>query len=177
MNEQIKQIFRTVEEAHMKAMQELLALEQSLPEDNMVELADHVYALRESESLADALRIKIGAIKSTCEKLACLLYVVTPNSGGTTIRTEFCTGKPDLKMGAQFPSMKRDKEGYLAVTDFLNVPRELAEKDVFRPHWPGFIELLSDLMTKGMPLPPGIDPNKTYPIYKLTVTRKKHPLE
>ena len=42
-----------------------------------------------------------------------------------------------------------------------------------RMHWPSMVEHLSALAEEGKPFPPGVDPDKTYPIYSTTIRRKE----
>jgi hypothetical protein len=47
------------------------------------------------------------------------------------------------------------------------------DSEAVRPHWPGMVSYLTGLMRQGRPLPPGIDPEKTYPRYKLRLRALK----
>jgi hypothetical protein len=61
--------------------------------------------------------------------------------------------------------------------EHLGIPEHMAAGDVVRPHWPGLKEYLTKLAQQGLPLPPGIDPQKTYSEYTLEVRKKKGVLE
>ena len=177
MNDRVKELFKLVDKAHDEIFTEMIKLEDELPETDIYEATDWVYAFREMADKLRTIRVKADVMKINCQNLACALYVVQgPNSPiirDGNIKTGHCTGTPDLKQGAHIPKLKKDPEGYYAVMDYLGIPKGIVEKDLVRPHWPSVVDHLSELASLGKPMPPGIDPTKTYPVYDMVVRRKK----
>jgi hypothetical protein len=137
----------------------------------MNELTDAVYSLGEAYKYADDLRREIDKTKKLASKLVCLLWAKFTEGG--PIRTAHCTGTPRIKMIASVPSARRDPEAYESLMEHLAIPERVWRNDVVRPHWPGLVEHLSQRLEQGLPVPPGIDPDKTYPDYAVTIRSKK----
>lgn len=138
---------------------------------NIQELADWAYALSECEKMLDRLRKDAKAAKEMAEKICCLLY--TKLGEGGPIRTEHVTATPRVKFMASIPKQSTNPEAFARLMEHLGIPREMWEKDVVRPHWPGFTDFFTECLEAGKPLPPGIDPDKTYPLYALTLRKRK----
>lgn len=134
------------------------------------ELADAAFAMREIYNYLDDLRKEVKANKELCERMTCLLWART--STGDPVRTPFVTATPCIKMTASIPKRSTNLEAWEALMRFLKIPEELWSEEVVRPHWPSFVEYTSKLLEQGKPLPDGIDPNKTYPVYSLTLRGK-----
>jgi hypothetical protein len=157
---------------HAEIYRELSQLkEQSLKCGDMQELADRAYALRDMHKYVDDLRKELDQTKSVCERIACLLWA--KDSEGDPIRTDHCTASPKIKYMASLPSRTRDPEAYANLMGHLGIPDGLLPEDVVRPHWPGFVNYMTRLAEEGLPLPEGIDVDKTYPVYSLTIRGKK----
>lgn len=139
--------------------------------NDMKELADCVYALREIIALLDDAKSTATRLKDYCERVACVLWVKADNP--KPISTAWCSGTPDLKTMASLPKKSTDPDAYYALTRHLGIPDEVAKLDAARVHWPGFVEYLTKLTSEGRPLPPGIDPNQTYPVYSLSVRKRR----
>lgn len=138
----------------------------------MHEQADYAYAFREIYRLADDLRKEAQLNKDLSEKIACLLWV--KDGTGESIRTEHCTCTPKVRMSAKIPKKSHDPEDYANLMRFLQIPESVwnipdEDFEVVRIHWPGFIEYVSKLLEEGKPLPPGVDPEKSHPLYSLTI--------
>lgn len=140
---------------------------------DMEELADLTYALREVFNYIDDMRKEISKTKQACERIACVLW--SHKSDGDPIRTPYCTGTPKVKMMASLPNKRREPEKYAALMTHLGIDPSLwkGENDAVRVHWPGFVEHMTALAEKGLPLPAGIDVDKTYPVYSLTIKKGK----
>jgi hypothetical protein len=142
---------------------------------SLPELVDLIYALRKTSELADTARKEMNRIEELTIKQACLIWTTTD---GNPIRSDYVTGSPDIKMMASLPRRKSNPEGYAALMRYLGVPDELwdtsdEESEAVRPHFPGMVDLLSRAMQEGRPLPPGISPENTYPLYKMRLVAKK----
>jgi len=139
-------------------------------------LADEAFVLRQLEELADDTRKDCRAVKETIEKCACLLWVeenMNTSGRGDPIRGDLCVATPDVKEMASLPRPKTQPEQYGALMTWLGIPLSVVAQDLVRPHWPGFTDKISELAATGQPLPPGIDPDKTYPLYKLTTRLRR----
>lgn len=139
------------------------------------ELADTAYAMREAIDLTDEFAKVAKQTKHLAEKMACLLWM--QGDSDQPIRTKYVTATPDLAQKMGLPTRRKNPEEFKAMMQFLEVPEHLWNVDdkkstVIEPHWPGMMEHIKELMEQGKPLPPGIDPHKTYPDYKLRLTRR-----
>lgn len=141
------------------------------------ELVDYAYALYEAHKFIDDLEGEVRRLKERAICLADALWV--QESTGESIRTDYCTATPDIKMAANIPSQKRDPEAFDAFMQHLGIKPELykGESEVVRPHWPGLVEYVSALISQGKPLPPGVNMEKKYPVYKMSFRKKKEPSE
>jgi hypothetical protein len=139
------------------------------------EHADTSYALRETADFVEDVRKRCEAIKKLAEQIACVLY--TQMGMKDTIRTDYCSATPDIRTIVTIPRKSSDPENFGKLMTFLGVPPELwnapEESTVVKPHWPGLMAHLHRMQIEGKPLPPGVDPNKTYPEYKLIVRKRK----
>lgn len=129
------------------------------------DLTDVTYLLKKSHDLIHDLKKELDGAKTLLERTTCLIAITREQVD--KIRTDIVTGSPHLTMGANAPSMKKDPEKFFEFCEAIGVSREVAASDVFRLHWPGMKEYLTELQAKGEPLPAGIDPDKTYPVYTL----------
>jgi hypothetical protein len=141
--------------------------------NDMQELADGALACREVYRLADDTRKEVDKLRKLCERMACLLWV--KDSDGEPIRTRFCTATPDVKIIASIPKRTTRPDDYARLMTHLGIPVEMWDRDieVVRPHWPGFVDYISKLTAQGLPMPPGIDPDRTYPEYHLRTRRTR----
>ena len=80
------------------------------------------------------------------------------------------------------PHKRRDPDKYAAFVKSLGIPAHLAvlnnpdDKNEHAPvdlHYNGVCEYVTELQRQGKPLPPGVDPEKTYPVFKLKLRKKK----
>ena len=180
MKPNAQQMFRKMREAHDFAVATIAALEQDVQAtcgNDEKELADIAYALRETRELAEDLRKRADALGRLAQSAACVLQV-TVNGSAESIKTDYCTAVLKMKTVVSIPKKDRQPEEYAALMDWLNVPRELwqnpeSKYSAVEFHWPGLVDLISQRQAKGERLPPGIDPNKTYVEYSLTMRGKK----
>ena len=140
---------------------------------NLERLVDRCLAARHALQYLEDLRKEISLLNERAEKLACLIWVeldMTEN-----VKTAYTLGMPKVKMMAAVPKKRTDPASFRAFMEFLKVPAELyaGEHEAVRVHWPGMVDYISDLLENGKPLPDGIDPNKTYPVYSLTCRKRK----
>lgn len=152
-----------------------------------IDQADAAYALRQTAEFADEIRKKCEELQKLAEKLTCVLAVAEHDPG--PVRTAHCTASLDIKTIVTIPRQSTHPKEFAALMEFLGVKRHLWDVPqpepnddgedvtkrhaVVKPHWPGLVDHLNELQAQGLPLPPGIDPNKTYPEYRLTIRKKK----
>lgn len=166
MRDEALSLYARMKQLHEDFYKELLTLRaQTKNPRSLEEIADTVFILKKTHELSNDLRKELDGATKLFEKLACLL--VTQLNHFDTIRGELTSATPKCKMAVNFPSISKDPEAYYDFCAALGIDRELASKEVFRLHWPGVSDYLSDLQAKGEKLPEGIDPDKTYPIYSL----------
>ena len=182
MHDKIKAFYAQVDQVHSDLFAQLLRLEEELKtETSIEELADWTLVMREANAHLDQLASKTRAMQDTAVKMGCAIFCVLPDNHKyvqkQAIKTAYCTAKPDLKYCASIPNQKKDPEKYYALTDYLGIHREHAEKRTVRVHWPTFVDLITELTQEGKPLPPGIDATATYPVYKMTVRRNRSILD
>lgn len=173
-------VYEISSEAHRDGYRQLQELKKLCAvERDMKELADISYALLKSEQALVDLAKEIRMFKEIVDKSLCALWVQSGNPD--PIRTEYVTASPGVKMMASLPRHNSDPERYAALMKYLGVKAEFSQgvdgKDLVRPHWPGFVEHLTQLAEQGKPLPPGIDADKTYPVYQVSLRAKKGVME
>jgi hypothetical protein len=108
--------------------------------------------------------------------MACLVWVTKESD--EPIRTEYVTASPDVKQMVSLPRRRSNPEGYATLMRYLGIAQELWDVDeeshaAVSFHWPGMIDYVSTLLAQGKPLPPGVDPTSTYPVYKLGLRPKR----
>jgi len=143
---------------------------------SLEDTTDVAFLARQLRDLADDARKELHQVYELAERIACLRWV-TENmnelSPSPSIRTRLCVATPDVKQMASLPRPTTQPKEYEALMSHLGVPKDSVAFGILRPHWPAFADYLTDLGRLGKPLPPGITPDKTYPVYKLTI-RKCH---
>ena len=136
-------------------------------------IADIHLILREMSTLANDLRKETDGARDFLGRIACLLYLrESLNEGsGDPIRGELAIATPDIKQVATLP--KRGTDEHAQLCHFLGINHEAVKSGVVHIHWPAVVELLTETARLGKPLPPGIDPKKTYSWYRLSPVRLK----
>lgn len=175
MEEKIRQLLELIKE-YVKMKQiylscyELLAI---LRDDlragkyKLEDMVNFIYVMREISRLANDLRKETDGISHMFENMACMLYTVANKTD--PIRASLATGSPDVKLAVKIPNREREPEKFYALMNFFDVASDALEKKVTKPHWPGICEQVSIMAEEGKPLPPGIDPDDTYPTYRVTI--------
>lgn len=144
--------------------------------DAMQKLVDVSYFAEKTRQLADMIRKDCQELRDLCDRMVCVLWA--QQDSGEPIRTEYCTASPDVKMQASLPDRKKQPIEYAAFCDYMGIPRELycapdGESPPVQVHWAGMLSYFSALLSQGKPLPPGIDPTKMYPVYKVRLQPRK----
>lgn len=178
MRQSAKDMHRKVREAHAAAHEAIVRMTSEVKDClDIKELADFAYATQDAWKLADDTRKQLNILHELVEKIAGVLWATT-SMDGEPIRTEYCTATPNPKPIATIPKRSTDPEAYKTLMLHLGVPEALLntdneDKEVIRPHWPGFVDYLTRELAAGRPLPPGIHPDKTYMKYNLSIRAKK----
>ncbi len=135
------------------------------------DLCDFGFLCRELAKLFDELRKEMNVRSELCGSL--IAYektkeVLSDPSIALKVKGTLATGSPDVKMQAALP--KKGSPEYYTLTDFFNVPRDVAETGVLKLDWKQVTEYLTALTQEGKPIPEGF--GKQYPKY-ITTYRKK----
>ena len=169
--------YRAAKQAHNTCIQQFVKLETMLQDGcrgSKHEVADIAYALRETRELAEDIRKRCDALGKTAQNVGCLLAISSGNPNA--IKTEYVTATPTVRDITSIPKRREQPEQFAALMQFLEVPKNLwdgGEHAALSVNWPGLVELISKRSSDGLPLPPGIDPEKTYPEYSLRMLGKK----
>lgn len=173
------EIFKVARETHADLYQLVCELRRELCPANggkpIGDLVDTSYALREALRYLDDIGKELRQLKELAEKMTCLLWVQSIEGG--SVYTEHCTALPKVAMIASIPKRSTAPALHARMMTSLNVPINLwidqDIEEIVRVHWPGFVSHITRLAQAGKPLPDGIDIEKTYPRYSVTVRRKK----
>lgn len=136
------------------------------------ELCDFGFICRELENVFDELRKEVKARKELCGQIIAYRLVQASVMDPTIkmkVQGQFATGTPDVKMQMELP--QKFTEEYYQITDYLEVPRKIAESGVLRLDWKKVTELLTQLMNDGKKIPTGF--GKKYPVYVTIYRRRK----
>lgn len=134
------------------------------------DMADHIYALKESIKFIEKLKKETEAELTRCERIFCFQSI--EEHAGEACRTDYCTVSPKVRQHVPIPKLGKDPELYYALMDHIGVQREISDRELVRLHWPAFIDWLSESQAAGKPLPPGLDPTAVQAIYS-TICRAK----
>lgn len=136
------------------------------------ELCDFGFFSRELEKVFDELRKEAKARKELCGQIIAYRLVQASISDPTIkmqVQGQFATGTPDVKMEAALP--KKFTDEYYQLTDYFNVPREVAASGILKLDWKQVTEFLTKRMNDGIKIPEGF--GKKYPRYTTTYRKKK----
>jgi len=128
-------------------------------------LVDSIYALKEAAAALEDIRREVKKLYEFFERLACMCW--TLKGDYEPIRTEKCTGSPEVKQTVVTP--KYGSPEYELMREYFKIPEGVP----FRPHWPSMLERISEDIAKGGNIPPGCDPSKMLPQYRVTIRNKK----
>ena len=151
-------------DVHDTAYSEIAETREQMKLSSPEELTDIGFICKKMYEQVDDLRKEIQRLQDLAERLACLKGEVEgkPRFAGT-----LATGTPSVSMSANIPHPKKNPEQYTQLCDYLGVPEQMVQWDLFRIHWPGFKEFFTAQMAAGKPVPPGVDVDKTHAHYKL----------
>lgn len=136
--------------------------------------ADLAYLMREIAALCDDCRKEAKTKRELLDRIICLVWTKQceddPDETSRSIKGEIATATPRIRLSFK-PPHPRDPE-YVTLLSYFGIDDHVIADGALRPHWPSMTAYLSKLMEEGKPLPPGIDPSDTYPIYATTLTKR-----
>jgi len=138
---------------------------------SMEELVNLVHVSREISKLANDLRKEADGIVHILEQIVCVVHLT--QGQGKPIRASLATGSPSMKLSVKLPHRERNPEEFEALMNYFGIELSSLTDKAVRPHWPAICEIVSVLAEEGKPLPPGIDPENTYPTYSLVIRSKR----
>jgi hypothetical protein len=138
-------------------------------EGHITELADLAYVLRQLDDMIHDMHKKSASTYELAGRLLCLMWA--KNGSDEPVRTPYCTITPKIKMAANLP--KRGSDEYIALLTSMGFTAEMLETDAVRPHWPGLTDFITQRLTEGRALPAGLNQASTYPVYGITILKKK----
>jgi hypothetical protein len=176
-------VFTEVKHAHEQIYTALKALKSLAAQSGSItELANIAHAINQSQKLTADTDKDIRMFLETVKKALCVLWVQSDLSGEPApIKTDYVTATPSVKMVLSVPSRKTDFASYAKLMTHLGVPQHLwdmpeGQSVVADVHYPGFVDYVSSLVEQGAPLPPGCDPAKLSPVYKVVLNSRKEVL-
>lgn len=184
MIEQAQQLFESVQANHKNVYLLTNAIRLKVAgelAENLEEMADVLYSLNECGKLQDDSAKIMRGLKANLERLVCA--IVTRDSLPGRIETPYCAAQPNIKMSLSIPARSTKPEQFLTMMRALGVSEDLlgdgdTKPEVVRVHYPGAVEMISELLAAGKPLPEGLaDAVKTFPEYKVKLTARKGILE
>jgi len=141
------------------------------------DLVNFVYVLREMSKLANDLRKELDGVMNILEGICCVQYVTqhadTPEKA-EPIRAMLATGSPTCRLNIRMPKLRTEPELYYSVMAFFGVSREAIDSNTIKAYWPGLCDAVTQLAEQGKALPPGLDEDRTYPTYSLTVRAQQN---
>lgn len=136
------------------------------------ELADLGFMMREISNFADGMRKDCDRLQTLAGNLLCARQA-EESATIQSVATPYCTAIPKVEWYSSVPKKEKDPEKYYAITDFLGIPREVADVEAVRVHWPGWSEFLTNYQSTGKPLPEGLPQEDVKPIYKVSYRAKR----
>ena len=171
MDNDASEVYRYNHEVFQYNYAWLQAIEQRIAQCTSLEdLADYGYFAKRLAELLDDTRKQAEKISGMAQRLQCAVQVGMMDL--SPVRTSHCTASPKLTQQMSIPKRDKDPEQYYAIMDWLGIPKETADAEAVRPHWPGITEKLTQLAQEGKPLPKGINPENVKPLYSVTYRKK-----
>lgn len=137
--------------------------------------ADLAYVVREIEKLLDDIRKEVGKLERQSHMLSAVLWLKDPTqlNENLWIETDYCKAKPKIEKSPVLPKFKSEPEEYAKMMRFFGVKEEHIPLDILRVHWKNMKEFINGRLVEGYSTPPGIDPDKLFTDYTLSIRKKK----
>ena len=175
MNQEVVEYYKVVQQMHAELYQRSKKLVEAINTcTDLGELTDYAYALRDASKLLEDSAKDARKAQKRASDITCILWVqhsAADASFPDKIKTEHCTGTPQVKFAGRVP--RPGTPEYDELLAFMGMPEGLIKSGVMRTHWPSFVDYLTRLAEEGKPLPPGVDPETTYPVYELRLRKGK----
>ena len=165
--------YKEIKALYLRTYHDLSVLRDDLKQSEFTtgDIVDLIYVMRELSKVVDDLRKETDGVMHQFENVGCMISIARGDL--EPIRTNLATGSPNLKMAAKIPSQTKDPENFALLMDHLGVSKEAVADKCVKPHWPGLVERMTNDAAMGKPLPPGVDPNSSYPVYSMRIRAKK----
>ena len=164
--------YKIIKQAHAEFYSAIKKIPTVLPDEK--ELADIHYAMKECVKFLEDMRSEARKVSDIVTKCACMIWM--QEGGGDPIRSEYCTATPDVKQMTNLPRKSHNPERFATFMTALGIDEALWNREgppAVELNWNGMVELVSERLSQGLPLPEGIDPSATYSIFKLHIRGKK----
>ena len=153
----------------------IIGINKSMRTDTVEDMVDLCLILRSTSELVDSSRKDCNGMKDLLTKVVCMKWANECLNMGAgkpkPIRGKLASGSPDVAQTASLPSKRNTPKDYELFMRSIGA-WQAGNRDLVRPHWPGITVHITECLSAGKPLPPGIDPNKTFPVYKFNPLRK-----
>jgi len=138
------------------------------------EMTDVVYILRECNELIENMRKEADSCSNHVQQMTCVKWATAHINDPTKadpIRTELCTGTPEIRQAPHVPNPRSEPEEWAKVCKFFGIPDNA--QGLVRLHWPSISTAVTKMLAEGKPLPDGVDPSRTYTVHKLRCMAKR----
>ena len=164
-----------LKDLHAESYEKIIHFRQKMSSFSKEDLVDFAFVLREMGKLADDIRKECVLAKDTAERLVCLIWITNNDEAELIVRGKYGSGTPNIRLMSSLPKQSTSPKEYNALMTYLGI--KVSDNELVRPHWPAMTEHITALARAGKPLPPGIDPKKTYSLYSLSPLRKRPGIE
>lgn len=164
-----------IEEAHAETFKLLLECRTPPMGATNEDLVDLSFIMREAENLCEDLRKELRGARDFLGRIICMRWLyenLNTLDVDMSIRGKLATGTPQVRTMASLPLPEKDPEAFVAFMKRIGVFGQALKRSLVKVHWPAVTDYLTDLIAKGKPLPPGIDPNRTYTVYQVILRKK-----
>lgn len=165
-NEKLSSVLDRLRALHHETFQ---IIKSTKVDDNLEDLSDACFTLREIAKLADDLRKEAQTRKGVLERTACLIWSVMAEPP-EKINAQQCTAIPHVKNVTAVP--KPGTPEYATLMSHFGVNQQFLESGLVRIHWPEWANYCDTLASEGRNLPIAFD--KTYPVYTLSLYAKRN---
>lgn len=163
--ERLREAYAVMRAAFDEVVHATKVAEQRYRECVQGELADCLYAMRETSEVCEGLRKFIDKVAHEIKKTVCERQVAAPE--GAMIRGEFCSARTSYKQLSKIPSFDNDPEGYNLICDWLGIPEDLRDRgkilfaapdgefetEVVKINFNGYQDMLEQYRAAGYVLP------------------------
>lgn len=164
-----------IEKAHAETFKLLLECRGPPTNSTNEELVDLSFMMREAENFCEDLRKELRGARDFLGRIICMRWLhenLNTHDVDMSIRGKLAMGTPQVRTMASLPLPEKDPEAFVAFMKRIGVFGQALKRSLVKVHWPAVTDYLTDLIAKGKPLPPGIDPNRTYSVYQVILRKR-----